>query len=128
MASSEPTSTARNAFVGCFAAVCVVLVGRRGAHLLLPQSRGLVPRPPRGEDGLLRVSDRGRSPRAAAWRRIDDPNRRRTHFLTDCSDRAQDDPLLYDLVLNASCLLLGDPAGIVVDALGRRPLDQPAGP
>jgi len=105
----------------------VVLVGR-GAHLFLPRSRGLAVRlVAREEDRVRRVSDREGSDVAMSRQRVEDADRRRARFVRHYFGRNVDDPLLYDLVLNASTLSMDEIVGIVVDACRRRGFDQDPG-
>jgi cytidylate kinase len=102
----------------------VVLVGR-GAQLFLPRTRGLAVRlvAPK-EHRIWRVGARDGVDQEAARRRVHDIDQRRSRFVKHYFGRDIDDPLLYDLVLNASTLSMDDLAEVVVTACRRRGFAQ----
>jgi cytidylate kinase len=106
----------------------VVLVGR-GAHLFLPRDRGLAVRVVATEaDRIDWTSRKHETDREAARNRIEEADRRRAGFIRHYFNRDADDPLLYDLIINASLMSTDELVGAVVDACRRRGLDSPTEP
>jgi cytidylate kinase len=102
----------------------VVLVGR-AAQLFLPRERGIAVRVVAPvEDRVSRMSARSTDDPATARRRVEDTDRRRSGFVKHYFGRDADDPLLYDLVLNAATLSTDDMVRVVVAACRRHDLDS----
>lgn len=106
----------------------VVLVGR-GAHLFLPRERGLAVRVvAREQDRIDWTSRANGGNREAARHRVEEMDRRRAGFIRHYFNRDVNDPVLYDMVVNASLMSTDELVDAVVHACRRRGLDEPVEP